>query len=56
MELLKKRRDGGLVKYTDTPKNMFVWNGDVSEIENFKDLIDIQWYYDLTMKNLERWR
>lgn len=56
VELLKKRRDGGLVKYTDTPKNMFVWNGDVSEIENFKDLIDIQWYYDLTMKNLERWR
>ena len=56
VELLRKRVDGGLVKYPDAPDEMFLWNGDVKDIPNFKEMIDIQWYYDLTMKNLKRWQ
>ena len=56
LEIVKKRMDGGLVKFADAPDNMFLWNKDVKDLTNFKDIIDLQWYYDLTMKNLEKWR
>lgn len=55
-ELFKKRQDDGLVKFADAPNKMFLWNDDVDKLDNFKNIVDIQWYYDLVMKNLERWR
>lgn len=57
-ELFKKRMDGGLVKFPDAPNKMKVYNGDLSNIDSnkFLDEIDLQWYYDLTMKVYERWR
>ena len=56
--LFKKRQDNGLVKFADTPKNMWIYNGDIEDIDTnkFKQKIDLQWYYDLTRKRLERWR
>lgn len=56
--LFKKRQDDGLVKFADTPKNMWIYNGDIEDIDinEFKQKIDLQWYYDLTRKRLERWR
>ena len=56
IEILKKRADDGLVKFADTPNEMYLYNGELDEFDNFKEIIDIQWYYDLTMKNLQRWR
>lgn len=56
VEILKKRQDGGLVKFADAPEKMFLWNGDVSEIPNFEKIIDKQWYYDLTMQKLKAWQ
>lgn len=55
-QIMKKRQDGGLVKFANAPDKMFVFNDDVDNLENFEDIVDLQWYYDLTMKNLERWR
>ncbi len=55
VEILKKRQDGGLVKFADAPLKMKVWNGDVKDLEDFRDWADLQWYYDLTRKALERW-
>lgn len=56
--LFKKRQDDGLVKFADTPKNMWIYNGDIEDIDidEFKKKIDLQWYYDLTRKRLERWK
>ena len=56
IEILKKRADDGLVKFADTPNEMYLYNGDLDDFDNFKEIVDIQWYYDLTMKNLQRWR
>ena len=55
-EILKKRQDDGLVKFADTPNQMYLYNDDLSNMNNFKDIIDKQWYYDLTIKNLKRWQ
>lgn len=56
VEILKKRQDDGLVKFADAPNNMLVWNKNVDDLRNFDLFVDKQWYYDLIMKNLERWR
>lgn len=55
IEILKKRQDGGLVKFADAPERMLLWNEDVSDLKNFRDVVDLQWYYDLILKNLKRW-
>lgn len=56
IEILKKRQDDGLVKFADTPNQMYLYNDDLNKMNDFKNIIDKQWYYDLTMKNLQRWR
>lgn len=56
IEILKKRQDGGLVKFDDSPSQMYLYNDDLSNMREFKKIIDKQWYYDLTIKNLQRWR
>jgi len=53
--LYKKRKDEGLVRFPDTPDHMLVWNDDVDSIQDFKKTIDINFYYDLINKVLERW-
>lgn len=56
IEIVKKRQDDGLVKFADAPDRMYLYNGDLSEFKEFKDIVDIQWYYDLIIKNLKRWQ
>ncbi|MGK9295795.1 hypothetical protein [Melissococcus plutonius] len=53
--LYKKRKDDGLVRFPDTPDHMLVWNDDVDKITDFKKKIDINFYYSLIQKVLERW-
>jgi len=54
-EIFKKRQDGGLVKFADAPSHMFIHNGDLSDLENFENLVDLNWYNDLAQKKLKRW-
>jgi hypothetical protein len=53
--LFKKRHDDGLVRFADAPVNMFLWNEDCNEIDSFDKKIDINHYYSLVTKRLERW-
>jgi hypothetical protein len=53
--LYKKRHDDGLVRYADAPLNMFLWNNDCSELSNFEKIVDLNHYYQLVIKRLERW-
>jgi hypothetical protein len=53
--LYKKRHDDGLVRYADAPMNMYHWNNDCSEIEAFETIVDLNHYYQLVIKRLERW-
>ena len=53
--LYKKRHDDGLVRYADAPMNMYHWNQDCNEIEAFETIVDLNHYYQLVIKRLERW-
>lgn len=53
--LYKKRHDEGLVRFPDAPMNMYLFNDDCSEIDNFASIVDIDHYYQLVIKKLERW-
>lgn len=53
--LYKLRQDGGIVRFPDTPTNMFVWNEDLRKLEDFESKIDKNFYYQLAIKACERW-
>lgn len=53
--LFKKRLDGGMVRFSDSPSRMFLWNDDCSKIENFEKIVDLNHYYQIINKKLERW-
>ena len=53
--LFKMRHDEGLVRFADTPVNQFLWNQDCNELDNFSNIVDLNHYYQLVIKRLERW-
>jgi len=53
--LYKCRHDDGLVRFADAPLNMYLHNEDCDEIDNFDKIIDLNHYYQLVIKRLERW-
>ncbi len=53
--LFKKRQDDGLVRFADAPLDMFLWNEDCSELDDFEKIVDINHYYQIITKRLERW-
>ena len=53
--LYKKRHDNGLVRFADAPINQFLWNHDCNEINDFSKIVDLNHYYQLVIKKLERW-
>ncbi|MBF0714512.1 hypothetical protein HZY83_07465 [Gemella sp. GH3] len=53
--LYKLRNDGGLVRFPDTPDNMYIWNDDISKLDGFKKIIDVNFYYQLILRKLKEW-
>jgi hypothetical protein len=53
--IYKKRQDNGLVRFADAPTNMFLWNQDCDELEDFSKIVDVNHYYSIVIKKLERW-
>lgn len=53
--LYKKRGDGGLVRFADAPLRMYLWNDDCSKLEDFEKIVDLNHYYQIINKKLERW-
>lgn len=53
--LYKKRQDDGLVRFPDAPESMLLWNDDCEKMDNFSSYLDINHYYSLLQKRLERW-
>lgn len=53
--IYKKRHDGGLVRFADSPINQFLWNEDCNELNDFSKIVDLNHYYQLVIKKLERW-
>lgn len=55
-EIFKKRQDNGLVKFADAPNKMYLYNGDLEDFTEFREIIDIDWYYQLATHNYNRWK
>lgn len=53
--LYKKRMDDGLVHFPDAPEHMLIWNQDCDDLVDFGKKVDINFYYELINKTLERW-
>ena len=53
--LFKQRHDNGIVRFADAPTNMFLFNDDCSKLENFEKIVDLNHYYQIITKRLERW-
>lgn len=54
-KLYKRRPDGGLVNFPDLPEHCMIWNGDVNDLTDFKDKIDIKYYTNLVNDKLKGW-
>lgn len=54
-KLYKIRQDDGQVNFPDVPERMYLWNDDVKELTNFKDIIDLDYYYALVTEKLKGW-
>lgn len=51
----KRKKDDGLVKFPNTPDKMKVYNGELSEIEDFSSWVDLNFYYKLIVDKLDTW-
>lgn len=54
-KLYKLRPDQGKVMFPDMPEDMYLYNGDLSEMTGFRNIIDTQHYIDIVEKRLGGW-
>lgn len=54
-KLYKIRADDAQVNFPDVPERMYLWNDDVKELTNFRDIIDQGYYYQLVKDKLKGW-
>lgn len=54
-KLFKIRQDDGQVNFPDVPELMYLWNGDVGDIENFRGIVDREYYAELINNKLKGW-
>lgn len=54
--LYKIRKDGGRVLYPDSPENMYVYNGDLTNMDNFRNIVDVNHYITIATKKLQEGR
>ena len=50
-----KKKGESLAKFPNAPSKMYLHNGDTSEIEGFNRIVDLNHYYDILIKKLEKW-
>lgn len=54
--LQKKRQDDGLVRFADAPDKMYLWNDECDKLEDFQSIVDLNHYYQLINRKLDRWK
>lgn len=54
--LYKRRPDGGMVRFPMAPDKMKIWNRDCASFaDEFRKIVDLNWYYQLIKGKLEGW-
>lgn len=56
VQLFKQRPDGSKIMYPKAPERMLVWNDEVEKFSDFSKVVDVNFYYQLVMDVLERWK
>lgn len=51
--LKKKKPEGNLEYFPNAPMNMFVYNNDLRNFDNFEDIVDINYYVNLAEKQIQ---
>lgn len=51
----KQNIDGCKINFSDLPQNCYLFNDDLSRLQNFKDIVDIGYYQNMANKRLEQW-
>lgn len=54
-KLYKIRWDDGQVNFPDVPELMYIWNEDVNDIPNFREIVDREYYLHLVREKLKGW-
>ena len=54
-KLFKIRQDDGQVNFPDVPELMYIWNDDVRDLTNFRDIVDQGYYHHLVEEKLKGW-
>ena len=55
VQLLKRREDGSVIRFPDAPERMLLWNDACDTLHDFKQHVDLNHYYKLATRRLERW-
>ena len=50
-----KKKGETLAKFPNAPSTMYLWNGECSELDGFGKIVDLNHYYDILLKKLEKW-
>lgn len=54
-KLYKIRQDDAQVNFPDVPERMYLWNDDVNNLINFREIVDQGYYYQLVKDKLKGW-
>lgn len=54
-KLFKIRQDDGQVNFPDVPELMYIWNDDVRDLTDFRDIVDQGYYHHLVEEKLKGW-
>lgn len=54
-KLYKIRQDDAQVNFPDVPERMYLWNDDVNNLTNFREIVDQGYYYQLVKDKLKGW-
>lgn len=55
-KLYKVCADGTRINFNDVPDYMMIWNKDVNDLKDFRNIVDLNHYYQKILKKIRRWK
>lgn len=55
IQVYKKRPDGGLVSFPNLPNDIMIYNDDLTNFTDFKDVVNTEYYIELANKKCRDW-
>lgn len=55
MKLYKTRTGDDFINFPDVPERMYLWNGDLDDLKDFAQIVDLNHYNEIINKKLQGW-